>query len=170
MVFGAVDEPLACCVMVHVWVYISKQQLVCKFDIAGGICYWFFAFIHVLINYRSLSNCISSQMMFSLFIFVIWNSFFYCSTDVFHRCSMYSSFKHNTCIERMVYVLLVAIECVAKAHICIPRLKFRFFACTTIPSATVKQQNMSKLDSTRRKASKICLRPPLHIYSHTFSR
>ena len=27
-----------------------------------------------------------------------------------------------------------------------------------------------KLDSTRRKASEICLRPPLDIYSHTFSR
>ena len=31
-----------------------------------------------------------------------------------------------------------------------------------------KQQN--KLDSTRRKASEICLRPPLDIYSHTFFR
>ena len=27
-----------------------------------------------------------------------------------------------------------------------------------------------KLDSTRRKASEICLRPPLHIYFHKFSR
>ena len=27
-----------------------------------------------------------------------------------------------------------------------------------------------ELDSTRRKASEICLRPPLDIYSHTFSR
>ena len=26
------------------------------------------------------------------------------------------------------------------------------------------------LDSTQRKASEICLRPPLDIYSHTFSR
>ena len=31
------------------------------------------------------------------------------------------------------------------------------------------KQNI-KLDSTRRKASEICLRPPLDIYSHTFSR
>ena len=29
---------------------------------------------------------------------------------------------------------------------------------------------LDKLDSTRRKASEICLRPPLDIYSHTFSR
>ena len=28
----------------------------------------------------------------------------------------------------------------------------------------------AQLDSTRRKASEICLRPPLDIYSHTFSR
>ena len=28
----------------------------------------------------------------------------------------------------------------------------------------------NKLDSTRRKASEICLRPPLDIYSHTSSR
>ena len=27
-----------------------------------------------------------------------------------------------------------------------------------------------KLDSTRRKASEICLRPPFDIYSHMFSR
>ena len=27
-----------------------------------------------------------------------------------------------------------------------------------------------KLDSTQRKASEICLRPPLDIYFHTFSR
>ena len=31
-------------------------------------------------------------------------------------------------------------------------------------------KTMIKLDSTRRKASEICLRPPLDIYSHTFSR
>ena len=28
----------------------------------------------------------------------------------------------------------------------------------------------SQLYSTQRKASEICLRPPLNIYSHTFSR
>ena len=32
------------------------------------------------------------------------------------------------------------------------------------------RQINEKLDSTRRKASEICLRPPLDIYSHTFSR
>ena len=33
-------------------------------------------------------------------------------------------------------------------------------------------KRLSKLDSTRRKASEICLRPPLHIYFyfHKFSR
>ena len=31
-------------------------------------------------------------------------------------------------------------------------------------------QEATKLDSTRRKAAEICLRPPLDIYSHTFSR
>ena len=30
--------------------------------------------------------------------------------------------------------------------------------------------NWNELDSTRRKASDICLRPPLHIYFHKFSR
>ena len=30
--------------------------------------------------------------------------------------------------------------------------------------------HISKLDSTRPKASEICLRPPLHIYFHKFSR
>ena len=29
---------------------------------------------------------------------------------------------------------------------------------------------LAQLDSTRRKASEICLRPPLDIYFHTFSR
>ena len=33
-----------------------------------------------------------------------------------------------------------------------------------------KHQYINKLDSTRRKASEICLRPPLDIYSNTFSR
>ena len=32
------------------------------------------------------------------------------------------------------------------------------------------KMTLNKLDSTRRKASEICLRPPLNIYSHTFSR
>ena len=31
-------------------------------------------------------------------------------------------------------------------------------------------RNIMELDSTRRKASEICLRPLLDIYSHTFSR
>ena len=34
----------------------------------------------------------------------------------------------------------------------------------------VKAEKLEKLDSTRHKASEICLRPPLHIYFHKFSR
>ena len=36
--------------------------------------------------------------------------------------------------------------------------------------AMLQQHLSDQLDSTRRKASEICLRPPLDIYSHTFSR
>ena len=36
--------------------------------------------------------------------------------------------------------------------------------------ATKRVKHMLKLDGTRRKASEICLRYPLDIYSHTFSR
>ena len=32
------------------------------------------------------------------------------------------------------------------------------------------EYDIPKLDSTQRKASEICLRPPLDIYFHTFSR
>ena len=34
----------------------------------------------------------------------------------------------------------------------------------------ILEKNKIQLDRTRRKASEICLRPPLGIYSHTFSR
>ena len=34
----------------------------------------------------------------------------------------------------------------------------------------IQNQTKPKLDRTRRKASEICLRAPLNIYSHTFSR
>ena len=52
------------------------------------------------------------------------------------------------------------------------------FAWTSLLSLVITPENFmmipwwehSQLDSTRRKASEICLRPPLHIYFHKFSR
>ena len=46
-----------------------------------------------------------------------------------------------------------------------------FFIPPSAPYEAEKVNDLTKkLDSTRHKASEICLRPPLHIYFHKFSR
>ena len=69
--YGAVDEPLASCVGVQFQVYVSKRQLVYKFDIGRGMIYWYLAFIIVLIHYPNFTYYFSSHTI------LIWNSVLY---------------------------------------------------------------------------------------------
>ena len=48
-VFGAVDEPLASCVMVQFQVYVSKWKLVCKFEILDRNFLLMFSFFFIIV-------------------------------------------------------------------------------------------------------------------------
>ena len=64
-----VDEPLASCMMVHFWVYVSKWHLLCKFGVSQRIFVLIFAVF--MFSYLTSFVChFSSQMT------LLWNSFF----------------------------------------------------------------------------------------------
>ena len=88
-VFGAVDEPLSSCIMVHfqqvLSIFLNDSSYVSLLR-WRGIFYWFLAFIQGSIHHPNFAEHVSSQLIYSEIDFI---SLVVC-TAITHGHSLYS--------------------------------------------------------------------------------
>ena len=90
----------------------------------------------------------------------------YQNEDQYHE-TVVSNELHKNCLKKARWKCNVWSVCKAWDNL---KQNFPLLPLNNLHIDCLSNWHQYQLDSTRRKASEICLRPPLHIYFHKFSR